>query len=302
MGGFACPTRMDVCLMPHVHPTAIIDSSVTLADDVEVGPHCVLEGNVTIAAGSKLIGRVWIQGNVTIGAANLIFPNACVGFPPQHRSTGDSGAGVVIGDRNVLREGVTITGPTVDEPSTLGDDNLLMANSHIGHDAHIGNHCTLANGSLIAGHVDIGDHVILGGNAAVHQFSRIGRYGFLAGVTGLTKDLPPFCMVYTTSRVGSLNMVGLRRAGFAAHLPNLQKAFAIVFRQQHANARAAAMIREQFADDALCMELADFVATTQRGITAYRDRHSDRVLDRAISALQADDLMNFEDIEPNNDA
>ncbi len=255
--------------MAEIHPTAIVDPRAQLAGDVVVGPWCVIEGDVRIGAGTKLLHRVTLRGPLTIGARNTIYPNACIGYEPQDRkfdpAKGD--AGIVIGDDNLIREGVTIHRATQARPTTIGHRNFLMANSHVGHDDQLANDITMANGVLLAGHVQVGDKVIIGGNTAIHQFCRIGRMSMVSGMVGITQDVPPFVTVYPSRKVGSLNLVGLRRGGYRDHVANLKRAFALLYRQRHTASHAAQLIERQLSHDALCAEFAAFVRSSKRGIT-----------------------------------
>ena len=259
--------------MANIHPSAIIEGNVQLADSVEIGPGCVIQGDITLGEGCRLIGHVYLVGPITMGSNNLIYPYTCINFEPQTRRLPENyvNHGVHLGDDNILRESVTIHGSTGDHPTTVGNRNFLMANSHLGHDVVLGNDGTLANGVLIAGHVTIDDRVLMGGNAAVHQFCRVGRYSMLAGTAGITQDLPPFCTFYNDSMaIGSLNTVGLRRAGLAEHIDPLKQAFNLLFREEHTKPRALEYIEKELSGDALCLELADFVRTSVRGICPYR--------------------------------
>ncbi len=257
--------------MPVIAANSIIDPRARLADDVEVGPHCVIAGDVTLAAGTRLLHSVHLQGPLTIGRDNVFYPFCCVGFPPQDRKfdPGTPGSGTRIGDRNVFRESVTIHRATGAHPTTIGDDNYFMVNSHAGHDAVVGNRCTLANGALLAGHVRLFDDVTLGGGSALHQFCRMGRLSMMSGVVAVAQDVPPFCIAYNMRSVGSLNIVGLRRAGYRRHIKPLQRAFDILYRESHANAEAADAITTEWGDDPLCVELAEFIRTTKRGLCPY---------------------------------
>ncbi len=262
--------------MPAIHPTATVDAAAHLADDVVIGPGCLIDGPVRLGAGTRLLGHVVLNGPVTIGAGNTLYPFTCVGYAPQDRKYDPAtpGAGVAIGDHNVLRESVTIHRATGDQPTRLGDRNYLMVNSHLGHDAVVANDCTLANGALVGGHATIDDRVLVGGNAAVHQFVRVGRLAVLSGLAGLSQDLPPFCTSYYTRTVGSLNIVGLRRAGYRRHIPALKRAFELLFQSRLSNASAIARIENELGDDPLCAELAAFVRASKRGVTAYVGRRA----------------------------
>ena len=180
-----------------------------------IGPNCIVQGPVTIGAGTKLIANVYLNGPLILGERNTFYPGACIGFAPQSRryEVTEPGSGVVIGDDNTFRESVTIHRAAGDMPTRIGDDNFFMVNSHLGHDGQIGNHNTISNAVEIAGHVEVADRITLGGRVAIHQFCRIGRLAMIGGLAGVTQDVPPFCTMYVTRRVGSLNVIGLKRAG-----------------------------------------------------------------------------------------
>jgi UDP-N-acetylglucosamine acyltransferase len=231
----------------------------------------VISGKVSVGPDCRLIGNVYLKGPLTLGKANVIYPFSCIGFAPQDRKfDGDSdGAGTVVGDDNIFREGVTIHRATGEVPTTVGHRNYFMGNSHAAHDAIVGNDCYFTNGSLLAGHVVIGDRVILGGNAGVAQRVRIGRMSMIAGAEGVTLDVPPFCMCHHTRQVSGLNLIGLRRAGYREHIEPLKEAFDILYRQGHTRPRAVEFIRQQLPADPLVQEFAEFVASSVRGITDY---------------------------------
>jgi len=259
--------------MADVHPTAIVDDRAQLGENVSIGPWCRIEGPVTIGDRTRLLQSVSLFGPLRLGEDNILYPGAAVGFAPQNRKSDPDieGAGVSIGDRNVLREGVTIHRATGDQPTTLGDDGYLMVNSHLAHDCRVGDHVMLANGALLAGHVEIGDNVILGGNAAVHQFCRVGRLAMISGMSGVVMDLPPFCISYNIRRLSSLNLVGLRRAGDRQHIRPLQEAFNLFFRRGLPTQSALQKIEDAVGDDPLVQEFVTFVRRSERGITVYSD-------------------------------
>lgn len=258
--------------MPQVHSTSIVGPRVDLADDVVIGPWCVLEGRIRVGPGTRLVHRVSLQGPLQLGAGNVFYPGAAVGFAPQDRKfdPDHEGAGIVIGDRNIFREGFTAHRATGDTPTTLGSAGYYMANSHVAHDCAVGDEVMFANGAVIGGHVHLGDGVILGGNSGIHQFCRIGRMTMIAGTTGSTRDVPPFCVVYhTTCRVGSLNLVGLRRAGLRDHVRPLTRAFNLYFRRGLSSDRALDQIDQAVGDDPLVAEFSAFIRQARRGILPY---------------------------------
>lgn len=257
--------------MPTIHPTAFVDPKANLADDVVVGPYSIIEGRVTLGPGCKLLAHACLKGPLTFGEQNTVYPYACLGYDPQDRSFNpdDEGAGCVIGDRNIFRESVTIHRATKDQPTLIGNDNYLMANAHVAHDCIVGNDCMFANSAVIAGHVKVGDKVILAGGAGVQQFCRVGRLSMLSGNEGITKDLPPFCIVHHTKRVGSLNVIGLRRNGYRDNIKPLQQAFDLLYKTGLTTPAAAERIDKELNGDALCAELVEFLRTADRGITQY---------------------------------
>lgn len=254
--------------MANIHSTSIVDEQANLASNVEVGPFCIIEGAVTLGQGCRLISHIHLKGPMTVGSNNLFYPQVCMGFAPQSRREDPNviKAGIVIGNDNLFREGVTVHRASSDIPTTIGSDNFMMAYSHLGHDVILGNHCTLANTSLIAGHVHIADHVNLGGTGGIHQFCRVGRLSMISGTMAITRDLPPFVMLHQPIGAVSLNIVGLRRAGYSEHIPAIKKAFKILFRENHSNPVAAKLIRESANGDPLVIEIAEFIEASKRGI------------------------------------
>ena len=254
--------------MPQIHPSAVIDPKADIYPSTSVGPFCVIEGDVTVGPNCTLISNVFLKGPLTIGENNTFYPNTYIGFEPQDYKfdPATKGAGTVIGNNNIFREGVSIHRATGDIPTTVGDRNMMMVNSHLAHDVVMHNDCVLVNGSLIGGHVEIFDKFTAGGNAVVHQHCRVGRLSMLSGVEGLTQDLPPFCMCYHTRLIGSLNIVGLRRNGYRKHIKNLQRAFDIMLRMSLPNKAVTEHIRAELGHDPLCEEMAAFVESSRRGI------------------------------------
>jgi len=233
----------------------------------------MLDGPVAIGSGCRLIGNVHLTGNVRLGRDNTLYPFVCIGFPPQHRTVGGSDGGVAIGDRNIFRESVTIHGPSQDEhPTTVGSDNYLMTNSHLGHDGVLGNRCTLASGALLGGHVVLEDDVFIGGNAAIHQFCRMGRMSFLGGVSSVTKDVPPFAMANGQHNdVTGVNLVGLRRSGMERPaIDAVKRAFRTLYLSGHTIPTALKRIEQMAAEGgpgATCLaEIAEFIHQSKRGL------------------------------------
>ncbi len=219
----------------NIHPTAIIDPEAELDSSVSVGPYAVIEKGVRIGQNTVIKPHCVITGPTTIGRENVIGPFATVGAPPQDLKYKGEDTELVIGDNNQIREYVSIHRGTVTDKglTTIGSGNLLMGYVHIAHDCVVSNSAILANAATLAGHVQVEDHAIIGGLVAVHQFTRIGAFSYIGGLSGISKDVPPFIIVSGTRkhmRVSGINKVGLRRRGFDKDsLKKLDTAYIIIF-------------------------------------------------------------------------
>lgn len=208
-----------VTAMTDIAPTAVVDPQAELGDDVTIGPFCVVGPRARIGRGTRLIGHVTILGRTIIGEGNQIFPNAVIGAEPQDLSYRGSETCVVIGDHNVIREGVTINRATEKEDgiTSVGNHCYLMAACHVAHDCKIGDRVIIANGTLLGGHVHIQDDATLSGSVAVHHFTTIGSYSFVGGVSRVLHDVPPYMLVEgIPSRPRCINVVALKRNDFPA--------------------------------------------------------------------------------------
>jgi UDP-N-acetylglucosamine acyltransferase len=205
--------------MPKISPFSCVDSRAQIADDVEIGPFCNIGADVIIDRGCRLFSHVTIIGRTKIGPKNDFHPHAVIGDTPQDKKYHDEPTSLEIGQGNIFREGVTVHIGTSggDGVTRLGNNNLLMANSHIGHDAQFADHCVLANNVMIAGHVNCASHVNMMGGAGVHHFVTIGEYAYIGGAARIHHDVPPYVKVDGADKVRGLNRVGLERAGFDAH-------------------------------------------------------------------------------------
>jgi UDP-N-acetylglucosamine acyltransferase len=192
-----------------------------LDDDVEIGPFCVVGPHVRVQSGTRLLSSVTVMGHVSIGADNVIYPHVVIGGDPQDISYTGSDTQVVIGDGNIIREGVTINRGSEKEDgiTRIGDKNFLMACSHVAHDCKLGNHIIMANGSLLGGHVHIDDHASLSGAVAVHHYTSIGSYSFIGGLSRVLHDVPPFMLCEgAPARPRCINIVALKRNEFSPHV------------------------------------------------------------------------------------
>jgi UDP-N-acetylglucosamine acyltransferase len=256
---------------PRVHPTAIVARGAKLDEGVEVGPYAVIGPYVTIGRGTRVGPHACIDGHTTLGADNRISPYASVGSLPQDKKYRREPSRLVIGDRNSVREFATISIGTEDGgmETVVGDDNLFMNNSHVGHDCRIGNGATLANSVALAGHVIIDDYVIVSGLAAVAQFVRLGESSFIGGGSMVVMNVPPYCMANgDRAKLVGLNVVGLERRGFTAEqMSELKRAYRLLFQSKLLARDAVERIRGELAGSPSALAMAEFVAASERGVT-----------------------------------
>jgi len=213
---------------------AVVSPLAEIAEGVEIGPFSVIGAHVVIGAGSWVGPHAVIKGPTRIGRDNKIFQFASLGDAPQDKKYKGENTRLEIGDRNVIREFVTVNRGTTqgDGVTRIGDDNLLMAYSHVAHDCRLGNQIVLSNVATLGGHVEIGDFAIMGGLSAVHQFTKVGAYCFIANNAAVTRDVPPYLMaVGQPAEPHSVNAVGLRRRGFTEEqILNVRRAYRVLYR------------------------------------------------------------------------
>ena len=253
-----------------VHATAIVSPDAVLAEGVEVGPYSVIGAGVTVGRGTRVGPHVVIEGETRIGEENRIFQFASVGADPQDKKYRGEASRLEIGDRNVIRECVTVHRGTVQDHGVtrIGDDNLLMAYVHVAHDCVVGSNCVLANNATLAGHVHIDDWAIMGGLSAVHQFGKVGAHAFIANNAAVTRDVPPYVMaVGQPADAHSINAEGLKRRGFTpGQIRNIRAAFRILYRSGLKLAEATAELERLAKDQPELLPLVEFLPTATRGI------------------------------------
>lgn len=201
-----------------IHPTAIVSAKAQLGANVEVGPFCIIGDEVKIGEGTILKSHVVIEGDTEIGKNNVIFPFVTIGVEPQDLKFNGEKSKVVIGDKNKIREHVTIHLGTQDGAmvTRIGSNCLLMVGVHIAHDCVVGDNVILANNATLAGHVQVGDHVVIGGLSAIHQFARIGAGAMIGGMSGVENDVIPNGLVMgERASLAGLNLVGMKRRNIA---------------------------------------------------------------------------------------
>jgi UDP-N-acetylglucosamine acyltransferase len=259
-----------------IHPTAIISPEAELADDVQIGAHAVLEGPVRVGAGCVIRPGAYLFGPLTMGCHNQVCTHAVLGEQPQHVKYAGEATRVEIGDHNIFREGVTVhRGTTATWATRIGSHNFLMANSHVAHDCVIGNNCILANGCLVGGHCVLEDNVFLSGNSAVHQFIRVGRLALLSGLSGSSKDIPPFIIQQRINCVVGVNVVGMRRSGIpTANIDAVRRAFQLLYREGYSVPDALARIDAELGKVPEVAEMVAFIRASTRGIILRCDREA----------------------------
>ena len=252
-----------------VHPTAIIHPDAKLHPTVNVGPYAVIDAGVELGAGCVVGPHVYLTGVTRIGANNRFHAGCVIGDAPQDLKYAGEPTRLRIGDRNVFREHVTVhRSNKLTEDTLIGSDGLFMAHCHVGHNSIVGNHVIFANGAMLGGHVTVEDRAFLSGYCMVHQFVRVGTLALMQGGSGISKDLPPFCVARGINGICGLNVIGLRRAGFsAADRLELKKLYSLMFREGRAFREARAEAESKFTS-AGAKTLLEFAAATKRGLCA----------------------------------
>ncbi|MDQ2860093.1 MAG: acyl-ACP--UDP-N-acetylglucosamine O-acyltransferase [Pseudomonadota bacterium] len=258
--------------MTRIHPTAIVDAGAKLARDVEIGPFCIVGADVTLGERVRLASHVVVEGLSEIGEGCVIHPYACLGAPPQHSGHKGEPTRLVIGQRNIVREHVTMhCGTAMGRGVTsVGSDGFFMVGVHIGHDSIVGDNVVMANSATLGGHVVVGDHVIMGGLSAVHQNTRIGRHAFVGGMAGVNHDVIPFGNVWGNhAHLEGLNLVGLKRRGFSRETINtLRAAYRMLFAEEGTFQERLEDTAAAYAASPEVMEIVDFVrADASRPLT-----------------------------------
>ena len=256
-----------------IHPSAVIDSSAQLAQNVEIGPYAIIGKHVTIGSGTKVGPHAVIGDWTIIGENNQIFHQTTVGAPPQDLKYRNEECWTRIGDNNIVREYATIHRGTVTGQSetVIGNNNLFMAYSHVAHDCQIGNGAILANCATLAGHVTIEDYVGIGGLVAIHQFTRIGAHAYIGGGTLIGLDIIPYVIATSSgkrdTKLRGLNLVGLKRRGFSDEvINNLKKAYKTLFMADLKLAEAIAKIKSDITGCSEVDYLVAFIEKSERGI------------------------------------
>ncbi len=255
-----------------IHSTAIVHPKSQIGDKVRIGPYTIIEEDVVIGDGTVVWDHAHIGRGTTIGKNNSIHMGAVIGHQAQHKASRASDGFLKIGDNNVFREYVTIHRGAEKESATfIGNDNYFMAFCHVGHDSRVNNHVTVTNAVLLAGNVELQDHCVLGGGSGVHQFCRVGSYAMIGGHGSATKDVPPYMLMDDGEvLIGSINIIGLRRAGFSEEAKrDIKKAYKLLYLSGLGEARAVKAITAECHSPQVAA-LLRFIKNSKRGILGHR--------------------------------
>ncbi len=251
-----------------IDPRAVVDPAAELDENVSVGPFSIIGPGVSIGAGTEIGPHVVIRGETRIGRDNRIFQFASIGEDPQDKKYAGEATRLEIGDRNRIREFVTIHRGTVQDGGVtrIGDDNLFMAYTHVAHDCQIGNHVIMANAASLGGHVRLDDWAILGGFAIVHQFCRIGAHAFAAMGSVISKGVPPYVMVAGhPARARGLNLEGLRRRGFdSEQIGRIKQAYRLVYSSDLLVKDAVSRIEAEWGEHPEVQRFVQFLRASER--------------------------------------
>lgn len=247
-----------------IHPTALVDDSALLGEGVEIGPFCIVGPNVKIGDRTRLISHVTLNGQTDLGADCVLHPFVSLGEPPQDFKFKGGDVRLIVGDRNILREQVTMHMGTESAKGVteVGSDNFFMVGAHVAHDCKVGNHVVFANNATLGGDSTVADYVIMGGLSALHQQCRIGKYAFIGGGAPVTGDVIPYGMVDNLGALAGLNLVGLKRRGFARDaIHDLRAAYRLVFANEGAFNERIEDAARLFENRPEVMDIVEFIRT-----------------------------------------
>lgn len=253
-----------------IHPSSIIEDGAIIHANVKIGPFCYIGANVEIGSGTELKSHIVINGHTKLGQDNKIYQFASIGEDNQDLKYQGEPTQTIIGDRNRIRESVTIHRGTIQGSSVtrIGNDNLLMINAHIAHDCQVGDHCILANNATLGGHVQLDNYVIIGGMTAVHQFCVIGSHAMIGGCSGVAQDVPPYLIAQGNHATPfGVNLVGLKRRGFSKDaLQAINNSYKLLYRNGLSLEEAKNSISEIAQSHPEANQFLNFFARSTRGI------------------------------------
>lgn len=253
-----------------IHSTAIVHPNARIGARVEIGPYAIVGEHVALGEGTTVGPHAVIEGRTEIGRDSRIFQFASIGADPQDLKFHGEVSTLRLGDRNIVREFVTLHRGTEGGggETVIGSDNLFMAYSHVAHDCRVGNRVILANGATLAGHVTVDDFAILGGLSGVHQFTRIGSHVMIAAGAMVVQDIPPYTVAHgDRAKTVGLNLVGLQRRGFSDEaVRSIKRAYKLVFRSGLRLEDALTRIADELEENAELKVFVDFIRGSERGV------------------------------------
>jgi UDP-N-acetylglucosamine acyltransferase len=257
-------------MLTSIHETAIVSTSAQVGENCYIGPFCTIGDDVIIADGVRLDSHVVVDGKTTIGKDTRIYPFVSIGLAPQDLKYGGEPTAVEIGERNHIREFVTIHRGTAGGGGTtrIGNENLLMAQAHVAHDCQLGSNIIMANAATLAGHVEIADRASVGAYSGVHQFCRVGYEAFVGGYSVVVKDAPPFAIIQGNhAKCYGLNRIGLKRRGYSKEtIEKLNHAYHLYLSAKLNTTQAVERMRAEIADCKEVDMLVDFIESSKRGV------------------------------------
>jgi len=255
--------------MPEIHKTAVVDPKARIGEGVVIGPFAFIEADVEIGENSKIGPHACLYNGARIGSNVTIYQGASISHAPQDLKYAGEESYTVVGSGTTIHEFVTLHRGTVETRLTsIGENCLLMAYSHVAHDCRIGNNVILANTVQVGGHATIEDYTIIGGCTPVHQFCKIGKHCMIGGGFRVVQDVPPYILAgHEPLKYEGLNLIGLRRRGFTNdEIMRIKKIYELIY-QSHLNlTQAKEQINQKFADDKFAAEILDFISRSTRGL------------------------------------
>jgi len=254
----------------NIHSTAIVSPDAVIEEGAEIGPYSIVGKDVRIGKNTTLASHVVIEDSAQIGENCRIYQFASIGGIPQDLKFRGEDTRVYIGNNNTIREFVTIHRGTIEDigKTVIGDNNLIMAYSHVAHNCQVMNNTILANATNLAGHVTVEDYAILGGMTGVHQFTRIGAHAMIGGASAVNKDVPPYVTAWGNhAKLYGLNLIGLKRRGFSeSTIKALKNAYRIVFRSGMLLSQAVEKVRAEVEDIPEVRQFIEFILASKRGV------------------------------------
>ncbi|MCG3730559.1 acyl-ACP--UDP-N-acetylglucosamine O-acyltransferase [Vibrio cincinnatiensis] len=253
-----------------IHPTSVVEDGAIIGAKVKIGPFCYVDSKVEIGEGTELLSHVVVKGPTKIGQDNRIFQFASIGEACQDLKYAGEDTQLVIGDRNTIRESVTMHRGTIQDQgiTTVGSDNLFMINAHVAHDCVVGDRCIFANNATLAGHVKVGNQAIIGGMSAIHQFCQVGDHCMLGGGSIVVQDVPPYVMAQGNHCAPfGINVEGLKRRGFEkAEIHAIRRAYKALYRSGLTLEEAKVEIGKEIDDFPAVKLFLHFLENSTRGI------------------------------------